>query len=175
MPNPTETPVHVLIVDDERDVAEWVERCQQPIRDTFPGAKIQKAYSWVDFRDSNGQFHTGAKTIIFSDPPPTIVLLDLTMPDSDAMTTLSQVPAIEDRSALLLVTGRSREEVEGILFPRKVEILSKSEEGSMMPKTILAAMIRALKRRASESRFTAIEGILERLYSKGYGPTPPTA
>lgn len=161
-------PIHVLIVEDERGVTLCLARCMAPIQKEFPGARIDVAYSWNDTLEQDGRILPGARQLIFDGEPPTIVLLDLTMPDSDFMTTLSQVPAILARSALLIVTGRHQEEIERRLGPVRVEILNKGD--AMVPGTIIPAMVRAM----SASRFAALDGIIDRLHEKGYGPTPPT-
>lgn len=157
--------IHILIVEDEASMAQWLDSCMGDIRASFPLAVIEIAKTWGE-----------AKAIIFGEPPPTIVLLDLTMPDSDSMHTLSQVPLIQGRSALVIVTGRSKEEVDSILGPQTVEILHKGPE--MTARSIIAGMLRAMKNKAQtarKERFAELDGIIKALDAKGYGqPSPST-
>lgn len=150
--------IHILIVEDEVSMADWLTSCMGDIRASFPLAVIETAKTWKE-----------AKAIIFGEPPPTIVLLDLTMPDSDSMHTLSQVPLIEGRSALVIVTGRTKEEVDRILGAHTVEILQKGP--SMTARSIIAGMLNAMKSKravAREDRFAALDAIVRELHAKGY-------
>lgn len=159
--------VHILVVEDEPIMAGWMLSVLEPLRTFFPGAVIDVVHSWKD-----------AQAIIFAEPAPTIVLLDLLMPDSNLAQTLSQVPSIEDRCALLIVTGQHRDDVEKGLHGRRVEILEKGPETSNR-RSFISAITRALEcreKRAEQERFNSVRSIIEELHAKGYGtPTPPTS
>lgn len=160
------TSIHVLIVEDEPTMAGWVALTLEPLRVMFPGAKIEVVHSWKE-----------AQQIIYAEPAPTIILLDLLMPDSTLMQTLAQVPGIEERSALLIITGQHRDDVDRGLMGRKVEILQKGADIAR-PNAIISAITRALERKAllkEQQRFASLAEIIEALHAKGYGTTPQSA
>lgn len=155
--------LHVLIVEDDKLLARLIEHHVGPIREAFPDAIITVVHEWPD-----------ARKYLETDPAPNVVLLDLTVPGSELLETIARVDALEERSALVIITGHKPEEFMG-LFKSKVEVLLKTPS-LWNPGTIMRAIVRALERKEIEqqdARFAGIRDIINQLHSHGYGPSQP--
>lgn len=162
LPRAVSTPLHVLIVEDDTHMAEWVQEHIKPLRAAFPRATIEIVNTWL-----------AAQAAIASDPPPNVTLLDLTLPDSTMHETIARVSIIEQRSAVVIITGHKTEDVEALLVDRRVEVLHKSPS-LFAPGNIIRAIYRALERKSmadEQQRFRGLRDILSTLAEKGYGPS----
>lgn len=163
MENPPPKRLHVLIVEDDQLLAKLIEHHVGPIREAFPDAIVTVVHEWLD-----------ARQYLEQEPAPNVVLLDLSLPGSELLETIARVDALEERSALVIITGHRPEEFAG-LFQSKVEVLLKTPS-LWNPGTIMRAIVRALERKEVEqqaSRFAGIRDIINQLHSHGYGPTEP--
>lgn len=162
LPRAVSVPLHVLIVEDDSHMAEWVQQHIEPLRAAFPRAVIEIVSTWL-----------AAQSAIACEPPPNVTLLDLTLPDSTMLETIARVSIIEQRSAVVIITGHKTEDVEALLVDSRVEVLHKSPS-LFMPGSIIRAIYRALARKEmadEQQRFKGLREILSTLAEKGYGPS----
>lgn len=150
----TSAPLYILIVEDSETVAAVIERTIGRLREWFPDAVIQAVTSWAD-----------AIRYINADPAPDLTLLDLTLPDATMHESIARVKHLEERTAVVIITGQKRETVEERLIDSEVEILEKNPS-LWAGDGIIRAMARAMLRRnrvASEARFSRIDDYLTRI------------
>ena len=158
------TPIHILIVEDIATVAKWIEIHLKPLLEAFPRAQIDIVYTWKQ-----------ASEYVDSETPPHVVLLDLSLPDSEMMDTIRRVPEIDKRSAVVIITGHAIEDVEKLLVDSKVEVLSKGLAMKMTDK-IVSAIVRAIERKSfseEKERFEWMKSGIKDLKGRGYA-TPKT-
>lgn len=86
-----------------------------------------------------------AKQYLAEEPPPDVVILDIGLPDSTWMETLAEVPSIEERSGVIIVTGHPESEVRAFLNAPEVEIVHKD---NTMWRNLIAAFVRLFERRS---------------------------
>lgn len=133
--------LRVLIVEDEEAVSGRIAELIQPLLAAFPGSMVtivrSKAEAW---------------RTIDKIPAPHVVLLDLALEDSFIDDTIASVEAMEERSAVVIVTGSSRERVMKTLKSKTAEIIEKTDfilsgEPSLLVGAIARAMSGWRKRR----------------------------
>lgn len=107
--------IHILIVEDEKPMADLMERLVKPLLSHFPGSQVTVAHKLVD-----------ALLTVRAYNAPDIVLLDLTLPDSDIENTMNHIDEIDSRCAVVIVTGHSRERVKQMLLNDSIPIVDKS-------------------------------------------------
>lgn len=86
-----------------------------------------------------------AKQYLSEEPPPDVVILDIGLPDSVWKETLNEVPGIEARAGVIIVTGHPEAEVRSFLNAPEVEIVHKD---CSMWKNLIAAFVRLFERRS---------------------------
>ena len=113
-----------------------------------------------------------AARIINRNPPPDVVLLDLSFPESNMEQTLARLDEFEERSIIVLVTGAKRHQIEAIIGTRVVEIVEKNN--SIFDDSIFKTIARAVNARRdkkSEERLNKIDDALQKFYSLENGDT----
>lgn len=123
----------ILIVEDEEQMAGLLAKVVQPLMKHWPKCKVIFARTLKD-----------AMLTIAASPPPSIVLLDLTLTDSQRQNTISKIEQMEERSPLIIVSGSAREEIMALLNDREVEIISKDDALSSGNFLVLA-ILRVIK------------------------------
>ena len=78
--------IHILIVEDEKPMADLMERLVKPLLSHFAGSQVTVAHKLVD-----------ALLTVRAYNAPDIVLLDLTLPDSDIENTMNHIDEIDSR------------------------------------------------------------------------------
>lgn len=154
-----------LVVEDDRTVAYFVEGQLAAIREAFPHAVIQLVHTWKD-----------AGRVIFADPAPTVILMDLSMPGSTREETIARVAEIEERSAVIIITGHNEDDVRRMLGESKVEILRKDPR-LMSQGFLIRAIVRALSRKQladEQGRFAKLRTIIQELKNRGFSDAPET-
>jgi len=154
------TPLQILIVEDDHNMALWVTKHLDPLKEAFPRASIAVVHTWAD-----------AEKVIAADPPPNVALLDLSLPDSKMVETINRVPMIEERCAVVIITGHNKDDVEKLLVDKKVEVLEK-KPSLFGTGTIIRAIVRAWERKALQDEVQLFKGarsIVYELKSRGYG------
>lgn len=159
-------PLHILIVDDEESFAGLVARQLNSLQEAFPRALIEVVHT----RDE-------AERIIASEPPPNVALLDLKLPRVDGAPDMTLREAVEramkldERTAVVIITGHRKEDVEELLIDSHIEVLHKNPS-IWLPGNIIRAIVRALERKQlaeAKGRFSKVRGIVETLKQLGYG------
>lgn len=154
-------PPRILIVEDDKMMAEWVAKNISPIRDVFPAAEITIVHELDE-----------ALSIIKQDPPPHAALLDLGLPKYTWQEVVVKVSEIEERTAVVIITGHKKTDVEALLIDKNVEVLEK-EPGLWAPNHIIRAIVRALERRKlalEKKNFSEMRNMIGKLKAH-YGPT----
>lgn len=161
LPAALSDPLRILIVEDDKMMAEWVSKNISPIRDVFPAAEITIVHEFDE-----------ATHIINLNPPPHAVLLDLGLPKYTWQEVVVKVSEIEERAAVVIITGHKKTDVEALLVDKNVEVLEK-EPGLWAPNNIIRAIVRALERRKlamEKKNFSEVRNMICRLKAH-YGPT----
>lgn len=154
----------VLIVEDEPTMAYCVRSQVNAIQEAFPNAVIEVVSTWEQ-----------ASGVIYAEPPPTITLLDLSLPGSTMVETIKRATEIDSRTAVIIITGHKRDEVAKYLGNSKIEVLHK-EPALWGSGNIIRACVRAMERKSLEEekgRFSRLRAIIDELKSRGYA-TPET-
>lgn len=154
---------HVLIVEDDAFMAEWVALHLRPLREAFPAAEFQIVGRWAE-----------AQSCLISDPPPSIMLLDLNLPDSTMIQSVERGILAEERCPVLIITGDTLEAVREKLGTSNIEVLRKGPD-LWQDSTIIRAMVRTFVRWRGDlpkRRSDKLNAILDRLSALGYGHTP---
>ena len=182
-PEVAELPLRILLVEDMDAMASWIKHHIDPIREEFPHATIQIVKTWEQ-----------AKVYLFSEPAPHVVCLDLILPlredehgklegKMEWHQTVDQVPRIEAKSAVVIITGQDASMVRDRLLDKEVEVIMKGPD--MFERFFLIrAIVRALQRwkknkaqenlrqiRAGSERVDEILEGLKRLEAR-YATTP---
>lgn len=120
----------ILIVEDSRTKAKLMEELVKPLKDRFPGSSVILAERMVD-----------ALAIIMQDPSPDIVMLDLSLPDSNWKDTILKLDEIEDRAPVVIVTAHPEQAVRDLMEGRDTPIV---DNGPGFIDRILTTIIRAI-------------------------------
>lgn len=163
-------PLTILIVDDEVVFTTLIARQLRALQEAFPQSVIEVVHDW-----------TSAIRAIQAEPPPSVALLDLKMPGPDGSSELDLKQAVakamelDERTAVVVITGHRKEDVEALLVGSSIEVLEKGQS-LWHPGNIIRAIVRALDRKQcadAQDRFLKVRGIVETLKNLGYG-TPET-
>lgn len=163
------TPLHILIVDDEKSFAELMERQVHALQDAFPRAVIEVVHDWTE-----------AIRAVQSEPPPSVTLLDLKMPGPggellELREAVKHAIEFDERTAVVIVSGHRRSDIEELLVDSRIEVLHK-DESLWKPGNVIRALVRAMERKSlaeEKGRFSRLRGIVDELKSRGYA-TPET-
>lgn len=156
--------LHILIVEDEPAVANFVKAQVDAIHDAFPNALIEIVGTWEQ-----------ASAAIYAEPPPTITLLDLSLPGSTMLETIKRATEIDARTAVVIITGHKREELSKYLGDSKIEVLHK-EPSLWAAGNIIRACVRAMERKSlaeEKGRFAQLRSIIQELKQRGYSTDAP--
>lgn len=127
-----ETPLRILIVEDEHSVVMLLERVLEPLLKRWPNSKIIAVRKLVE-----------AFEIIKNFPYPDIILLDLTLIDSTLENTISRIDEMEGNAPVVVITGHSKHEVESLMKDHQTPVVYKDESlagGS----GLIAGMVKAM-------------------------------
>lgn len=127
------TPIRILVVDDDPGYAELVSRMIDPVKKAFPGSAITIV-------GSLGQ------AIVELDRMPGyhVTFLDLTFPENSMQQTLDCLDAIENKSAVVIVTGQPEHRVREIIGERKTPVIVKQPMLYRHAETLMQAMLDAI-------------------------------
>lgn len=148
-------------------MAELIFSRLQLLRKNFPHAPITMAGSWEATRSA-----------LYTLPPPDVVLLDLTLPDSLMPQTIARIAEIEETAPVVVFTGSRADQVRPLLLGRDVEILEKNPRTIRDNGIFAAAFARAIARFRKrfdssldpDDRGKRLDGIIQRLMEVSNGP-----
>lgn len=126
--------VRILIVEDDDNFAAVASTLIQPIMRAFPGSSV------LHVKTIEAMLAAVAEIAA-----PDITLLDLSLPPSGIRETLAHLDALEERTAVVIITGHSREEVRAIIGQRATPIVEKSPALIEQPGLLLAAIYMAVE------------------------------
>lgn len=121
--------IRILIVEDDERFASIAVNLIQPIMKAFPGSSVLHVKT-ID----------AALVAVSEMVAPDITLLDLTLPPSNLQDTLAHLDTLEDRTAVVIVTGHSEEEVRRIIGQRPTPVVLKSLELMEKPSALMTAI-----------------------------------
>lgn len=127
------TPIRILIVEDDPGFAEMAERLVRPILDAFPGSSVTTVRTIEGALEAVAELHA-----------PDVTLLDLTLPPSGVVETLSHLDTFEDRTAVVIVTGQKEELVRKLIGDRATPVVEKSAELLREPGPLVVAIYLAV-------------------------------
>lgn len=147
----------VLIVEDDDLYSEIIERLISPLRSHFGKCTIRKVSTMED-----------ALKEIRKEPPYDIVLLDLMLPDSTIEETIGQLQDMENRSAVVIVTGHplAKAKLQGL---NREYIAVDKHNGSGLGDLIISSIVRAItswRWNKTERDINRLHEILELLHDK---------
>lgn len=126
--------LRILIVEDQKAMSDTLNIAFRQLLRFYPDALIVLAPTL-----------TKAKQYLAEEPPPDVVILDIGLPDSVWRETLSEVPDIETRAGVIIVTGHPVDEVRTFLDAPNVEIVHKD---CSMWHNLIVAFVRLFERRS---------------------------
>lgn len=169
-PEALSAPLRILIVDDEVSFAAVMEIQVRVLQESFPRAVIEVVHNWTE-----------AIRAVQAEPPPSVTLLDLRMPEGNGAPFVELREAVrraiefDDRTAVVIVSGHRRADIEELLVDSQIEVLQK-DSSLLSPGNIIRALVRAMERKSlaeEKGRFSRLRGIINELKSRGYA-TPET-
>lgn len=149
-----EQTLKVLIVEDRENVQSIISSVLQMLSEQFPKLKIQTVTRLDE-----------ALAIIRGEGCPDLVTLDLALDDSTPENTMLYVREIEDRCAVVLVTGNKTDGFNEMLAELKVEVIKKGSRW-LEDNTFVLAIARALTRgtqRRMQRRLDKMRTLMEEL------------
>lgn len=126
-------PIRILIVEDDPLYAEVVRSLVQPILNAFPGSSVTAVRTME-----------AALAAVAALDAPDLTLLDLTLPPSGMEETLAHLDALEDRTAVVIVTGQKEELIRRIIGDRKTPIVEKTLALPNAPGPLMTAIYLAV-------------------------------
>ena len=93
----TATPGRLLVIDDDENAAALVVDVAEGI-----GSVVKSVHNWEDFREAYGSFE------------PTVIVLDLVMPDVDGVEILRFLADQQCRAKILLISGSDTRTIDSI-------------------------------------------------------------
>lgn len=126
-------PIRILIVEDDPNFAEVALNLVQPILRAFPGSTVTTV----------GTIEAMLKAVAAIDRPD-ITLLDLTLPPAGVRETLAHLDSLEDRTAVVIVTGTQEELVRAIIGERDTPIVVKTPDLYRKPDILTKAITNAV-------------------------------
>lgn len=127
--------LNILIVEDDPVMGPYIIAEVSALRTKYPDATL----TLVRTKES-------ALRIVRDNFPPDAVLLDLTLEDSGFEETLASVDEIDERSAVVIITGHSRDRIKPMLRNSQIEIITKKPD-TINGSTLIRALCRALLRK----------------------------
>jgi CheY-like chemotaxis protein len=140
-------PIHIVIVEDDRNFAAIECDLVRKLIDKFPGSIVQVVTTMA------AALALAAEVI-----PPDVMLLDLSLPPLTPPETLSHLDTLEDRLAVVIVTGHTEAEVRAIIgSKRDTPVVMKTPElldnnGGILHRAIVAAVDGFLDRKYAKAR-----------------------
>lgn len=128
------SPIRILIVEDDPLYAEVVNRLVRPIVAAFPGSSVITVNTIE-----------AALQLIAQMPAPDLTLLDLTLPPSGMKETLAHLEAMEERTAVVIVTGAKEQFIREIIGPRDTPIVEKTADLMRAPGPLMRAICIAVE------------------------------
>lgn len=141
------TNFHLVIVEDDANFATIESGLVRNLIDKFPGSTVRVVTTMGD-----------ALAIASEVIPPDVMLLDLSLPPLTPRETLSHLDALEDRLAVVIVTGHTESEVRAIIgSKRDTPVVMKTPElikdnGGILHRAIVAAASALLDRKYAKAR-----------------------
>ncbi len=138
----------IFVVEDDPGMGIVLRMNLKRLLDRFTGSVLVIARTYGEVRERLLRY-----------PPPDFIILDLNLPDSNMEETLSHYEELQEHSAVVIVTGQSKEKVMALLRnPEKAEVISKTA-GGLDGNMLIAACARALNWKRERDTQRAMDNI----------------
>lgn len=145
------SPLRILVAEDEPSMAMVIRNRLGKLREYFPLATIEDYLTIEE-----------AAERLKRTPYIDVLILDLSFPTSSFEETIARLDEFGTHSAVVLVTGRKRDEVQEMVGNRVIEVVEKGPE--IFDGTLFEAMYRALfarRNKVIEEELSRVDRILE--------------